>query len=429
MLDFVPSLDPSPSPIFAQEANMRSFLWSQILTYLVCVCPGAPAYRLILLGFWIGTSYARPAPALLAAVWQISTLYPEASLSMWPDFLQGHPANLLCDGRFWFICSSPLPSPVTTFLLGTKLGCGAAFLRTWVERFCLDWHPLWGNLAFSLLMGGTPDGRLKSLYRNLGFLHVLVISGSQFSLLSKWLRHLCRLPINLVYALALIDWRLFRPLVFCADCVTLLGLLVYLLACGASPPCQRAFLEQLYQFFKKWLWPPPVRPALFLGGRGSSGPWIFQAQALLFPSQWFSLSNLLSWGAVYSLKAFGRSRNYAAQLRVSISIQLLSLAVFSRLSLASLLFDFLVSPLWDILLIVCLLGIFLPELHLQNGMILALNFFHDGLYSLDRWQGLIFGSSSLSFRPLAASWGRLAAALLFVWLLLASQAGNDPARR
>lgn len=402
---------------------MRFFLQSQILMYLFLACPGSMLYRLGLLGFWLGSSLGNPWSALFGALWQFYSLHPGPWVWTGMKFFS-LASHLDCDARFWFICNSQEGSLLLRFLSTSQLGAAAQWIREWTERLCLAWHPLWGKLAFSLIMGGRPEDSLKGLYRSLGFLHVLVISGSQFSILSKWLKNICQAPVFALYSLVLIDWRGFRALNFLADFVTLVGLTIYLLACGVSPPCQRAYIQHLYEFLQKWFWVSRVfkKPS-------STGAWVFQAQALLFPTQWFSLSTLLSWGAVYSLKFFGSTRNYFTQLRISLSIQLLSLGMFSRLSIASLLFDFFVSPVWDILLFVCLAGIFIPELHLQMGMTMALNYFHESLWKLDLWQTALFGSSTLSFRASVAWWGRLSAVLLFAWLFLSHLGKSDGLRR
>ena len=391
---------------------MRPFLQSQILIYLFLACPGSEPYRLGLLAFWIFSVIRHPLPASLGALWQFYSLHP-SSIAWGGSKLFSLADGFDCDARFWFVCNAREPSLLLRYLMASKLGEAALWVRAWTENYCLAWHPLWGNLAFSLIMGGKPDDSLKGLYRSLGFLHVLVISGSQFSLLSNWLKKLSQVPVIALYSVGLIDWRSFRPLSFLADFITLVGLSIYLLACGASPPCQRAFIQQLHAFLQKWIWPSRT-----LQKPTPTGAWVFQAQALLFPTQWFSLSTLLSWGAVYSLNFFGSTRSFFTQVRISLSIQLLSLAMFSRLSLASLLFDFFISPVWDILLFICLAGIFLPELHLQLGMTMVLNYFHEFLWKLDLWQTTLFGSSTLSFRASVAWWGRLLAALIFGWLFL-----------
>lgn len=402
---------------------MGSFLYAQILSFLILASPGPDLFRLLLILFWFWGACRSPLWALAGTLWQVQSLLPfeHWQLSL---FFESNPANLRCDPRFWFLCSSPRSSLLVNYLSQTDLGHAARELHAFVEGYCLAWHPLWGNLAMSLVMGGKPDERLKGLYKNLGFLHVLVISGSQFSLLARWLSFALRAPAVALYASSVIDWRQFRPLSLLVDILNLLLLLVYLLACGASPPCQRAFLEQGHGFYKKWLASPdPARRS------GGSALWVFTAQALLFPTEWFSLSTLLSWGAVYSLKFFAEARSFSAQLRVSISIQLLSLAIFSRLSIASLLLDFFVSPIWDILLFVCLLGIFAPALELQNGMTTALDFFHGILWQIDRWQMEVFGSSALSFKPSVSAWGRLGACLILIWLFLNYVRPAAPPRR
>ncbi|RYD94348.1 MAG: hypothetical protein EOP54_17670 [Sphingobacteriales bacterium] len=245
----------------------------------------------------------------------------------------------------------------------------------------MAWHPFWGAFAFSLIMGGQPEERLKSLYKSLGFLHVLVISGSQFTLLAAWLRTLMRWPAHILYSSLIVDWKIFRSLALIADFLSLLGLLVYLLACGASPPCQRAFLQQVLMSGRKWCGPPRYK------GKGSRAEGVlFRSQMMLFPDAWFSLSNLLSWGAVSALSMFHKTRSFTAQLKTSLGIQLLSLAIFSRLSISALLLDFFLTPFWDVLLVICLAGIFVPELSIQTTLIRVLDYFHDGLWVIEAWQ-------------------------------------------
>ncbi|MBC7660145.1 MAG: ComEC/Rec2 family competence protein [Chitinophagaceae bacterium] len=391
---------------------MRFFFMSQLLMYLILASPSAYPFRGCLVLFWLWFSIQHLPFAIFGALWQAYSL--GARLAWHPFILDSH---LRCDPHFWFVCTSDKANIFVEFLQRTTFGQMADSVRSKTFERCQSWHPVWGNLAYSLIMGGKPDDLLKSLYKNLGFMHVLVVSGSQFSLLAIWLKFICRLPATLLYAAGIIDWRKFRPLLFMAEFMSVLGLLIYLLACGASPPCQRAFLQQSSIFIRTWFLAP--RPSRAIQ---SQTPQIFGLQALLFAESWFSLSNFLSWGAVLSLRLFQKSRQLIAQLKTSLSIQLLSLAVFSRISLSALLFDFFVSPLWDLLLAVCLVSILIPEVHVRYLIAAGLDFFHGRLWALDAWQIEVFGSSALLLRPAVAWWGRITAGLIFAGLVLPTRA-------
>lgn len=387
---------------------MLSFFAAQALSYLVLVCPGSTAYRLVLVMILLGLVIKAPLLSLLAMLWQSYSLSPSLLANGLDDWIAYAPiVQLRCDQTFWFICSNPEPNFFTSYLDTTLLGSAANRLREFVEERCFDWDPIWGGLAFSMLMGGVVDGELKGLYRQLGFLHVLVISGSQFSILSRWLDYAIAKPAQFLYAMTAIDWRWYRHFKLFSDFLLATVLLIYLLACGATPPCQRAFLEHGGRIVTRWI--------------GSPETWInsatvFTLQALIFPQTWFSLSNALSWGAILCLKYFRRTKSLADQFRASIAIQLLSLSLFGRISLSALYLDFFIAPLWDFLLFISIAAILVPELGLQSLFSDALSYIHSGLTKIEQMQTLIFGGSLLSFRQNLSFGGRVAAAFTFVFI-------------
>lgn len=388
---------------------MLFFFIAQALTFLLLVCPGSMAYRLVLLVLLIRLFKRHPLHTFGAFLWQIASVSPGLFSMDFEAWTQNAPIiQLRCDKRFWFICSGPELSIFVQFFSETQLGKLAAVVRDFVEERCHSWDNVWGGLAFSMLMGGAVDSELKGLYRQLGFLHVLVISGSQFSLISRWLGYALSKPFQVFYALTIIDWRVFRNLRFLSDFVLQVALLIYLLACGATPPCQRAFLEQNCRMLTRW-------------NRSFDRPlaqWnIFSLQAFLFPESWFSLSNVLSWGAILSLKYFFLSKSLIGQLRVSLAIQLLSLALFARISLTSLYLDFFISPLWDLFLFISLAAILVPELGLQEVFSEFLRIIHEGLARIDLSQAQFFGSSLLVIRQDFSAVSRVTAAIAFVFLI------------
>ncbi len=379
---------------------MGFFFAAQFLCYLSYAGPHTAGFRGVLLVFLVLAARGNPLAALSGALWELLNL-------------GAHPA-LRCDPKFWFVCSNAQPGMILIYLTGTPIGRIAMHLQVYFEGLCLAWHPLWGRLASSLLMGGQAADDFKSLYKNLGFLHVLVISGSQFVLLSQALAWFTRLPLRGFYALRLLRWPNFRWLSLFMDLAILAALLLYLLACGTTPPCQRAFLSLAHRSYGIWLKPP--RPSQ---GRPapSSAVRVFWWQALLFPEACFSLSSLLSWGAALSLQIFRGARRWSAQLKISLLIQLLNLALFGRLSLASLCLDFFISPLWDLLLFLCLAAVLILWPPLQNAIASGLDFLHQSLLLMDRWEWQTFGSSALGFRAEIGPWGSTLALTLFaLWL-------------
>lgn len=387
---------------------MLSFFSAQALSYLILVCPGSMSYRLVLVTILLSLIIRNPFLSLLAVLWQGYSLSPSLLANGLEDWISYAPlVQLRCDQTFWFICSSSEPNLLTSYLFTTPLGSAASWLRDFVEGRCFAWDPIWGGLAFSMLMGGVVDGELKGLYRQLGFLHVLVISGSQFSILSRWLDFVIGRPSQIFYAMTLIDWRAYRHVKLFSDFVLGIALLVYLLACGATPPCQRAFLDHGGRIVTRWLRGPEA---------SLNAPTVFALQALFFPQTWLSLSNVLSWGAILCLKYFGHTKSIADQFRASMAIQLLSLSLFGRISLSSLYLDFFIAPLWDILLFVSIAAILVPELGLQGLFSESLAYIHSGLAKIEQWQTLIFGGSLLALRHNLSFGGRVAAAFSLAFI-------------
>lgn len=385
---------------------MFALACSHIITYLFWVNPGSDLSRWFLILLLLPIFLKHPLLCSLGIFWQSFSLLPSTYSYSW-DF---RPLlELRCDEKFWFVCTSNEESSFVRLLMRTRLFEGALALRAFVEARTQAWDPVWGPMAFSLLMGGEVDRDIKNLYRNLGFLHVLVVSGSQFSLLSRLVENLLIKPVSALYALTIIRWKVFRELKFLFDLGLQIFLVTYLLATGATPPCQRAFLVSFSEVLARWY----LKPAVSLKTQD-----IFLWQLLLFPASWFSLSNALSWGAVLCLKLYQEKKTFLSQLRTSSAIQCLNLAFFSRISLSALAFDFFLAPLWDFLLVAALSAIFSQNLAMGGLLSEVLNLIHDTLGKIERWQVEVLGSSSLTFHSLFEKPGRVAAVLIFVGLIL-----------
>ncbi|RZA26765.1 MAG: hypothetical protein EOP10_02560 [Proteobacteria bacterium] len=392
---------------------MLAFFLTQIVSYLILVCPGSDFYRFVLtvpLGF---LALRSPLAALAGIAWQSYSLDPSFGFQVEHSPM----VQLRCDEKFWFICENKSINPFLSLLSSLPIGEAAISLRNIVDDRCMSWNKQWGPFLFSLIMGGTAPENLKVLYRNLGFLHVLVISGSQFSLISDWLDRAISKPIQLLYASTVLDWKHFREFRLFVDILLQLTLLIYLLACGATPPCQRAFLEHSQRIYQRWLGQPESRSSSFD---------VMRVQLLIFPESFFSLSNFLSWGAITSLRALAKTRTLFAQLKTSACIQLLSLALFSRISLSALVLDFFLAPLWDYLLFAAVFVVLCPVAYIPDRLAESLDQIHQGLLQLDQWQTQIFGSASLALKDEFTHFGRVGAALIFASVIVYSMRRSKP---
>ncbi|RYZ73031.1 MAG: hypothetical protein EOP09_02405 [Proteobacteria bacterium] len=392
---------------------MLAFFLAQIMSYILLVCPGSDSYRLVLALPLCLMLLSSPLATIAGVAWQSYSLDPNFA------FHAAHSPiiQLRCDQKFWFICENKAINPIIHLFSTLPIGEAAIILRDTVHDRCLAWDKQWGPFLFSLIMGGTAPQNLKVLYRNLGFLHVLVISGSQFSLISEWLDRILSKPFQLLYASTALNWKQYRESRLLIDILLQLILLIYLLACGATPPCQRAFLEHSQRIYQRWLGQPEAR---------SSHMGVMQVQLLIFPETFFSLSNFLSWGAITSLRALAKTRTLFAQLRTSACIQLLSLALFSRISLSALVLDFFLAPLWDYLLFAAVFVVLCPQEHIPDLIAESLDQIHRGLLQLDQWQTQIFGSASLALKEEFVHSGRIGAALIFAGVIVYSMRKSKP---
>lgn len=365
---------------------MLEVIIAQFTTFLLWVNPGSDVSRLLLFVLLLILAYKKPVLTVSSFLWQSYFLLPDDFSPQWDHrpLLQ-----LRCEYPYWFICKSQEGDWFSKALMQTKLNTIALSLRDFVEFKVLQWDMVWGPMVMSLLFGGEVDRDLKLLYRNLGFLHVLVVSGSQFTLLSKLVELVISKPLNLLYALTAIKWRVFRIFKYLFDFFLQIFLIIYLLASGSTAPCQRAFLVAFTEVLGRWYFRPLFR---------FKTSHIFGLQMLLFPNSWFTLSNCLSWGAVLCLSLYNRKKTLVNQLRTSSAIQVLNLAFFGRVSISALMLDFFLAPLWDFLLIAALLAIFAQDLNLGALLSEVLNQIHSLLAKIENWQTEYLGSTALSVK-------------------------------
>ncbi len=385
---------------------MLPIVIGQLLGFLILIYKGQglflifPSFLLLLLG------QGKFRLVLIGLCWQVFSFLEFSSLSSLPKL---HLPR--CDSNFWFICVSRESPFWLELIMSSTLALQAESFRNFLESRFNSWNVEWGPLAYSMIAGGEALHETQRLYKNLGQVHVLVVSGSQFLWLSQTLNFLFHSPLNLAYTLTFIRSKAFQSLRLLCDGLVFLLLLAYLIVCGVTPPCQRAFLGKGQQLCGMWMFPPFLKVSWFQ---------LFCLQMILFPNSWFTMSNVLSWGAVLCLLAYSDDKvlSVSSIFYSSLAIQSLCLLWFNQLSVASLLFSAILAPIWVLLLFSSLLIAIFPHKIFLTFATIIFSKTHLFLEKIDLVQAGIFGSSLLKFADDFAFIGRFLAMLLFVFQIL-----------
>lgn len=317
----------------------------------------------------------------------------------------------LCSDFAWFHCQARIePEPAYQFLMATWLGSGVLSAQKWLEDLCRGWHPVWGPWALGLL-GGKMDAsnrNMSNLYRQLGLLHVLVISGSHFAYLARFVGFLGGLPVRSLYAVRALTFRSWLTLDILIQLSGLIVLTFYALMVGFSPPCQRAFIWIVLSGFVPY----------FLGPWSSTSHLLLavaSAQAFLFPLNFLSLSNVLSWSTAAVLAIFPRS-GWWPSLPRELAMSLIGLTYFGIFSPIGLLLNPLLEHAWGPVLLLAFLGA-LDLGGSRNAVNWCLDILHAGLESAAAWQQQLWGAPYLAWvQPFDLGLRSLAWLLVMLWV-------------
>lgn len=292
-----------------------------------------------------------------------------------------------CDPWLWFLCEAqPGKEKIIRYLNGGYLGQAAAILRSFVEDRCLAWDKRWGPWLLGMLAGVKASDGVEELYRQLGLLHVLVVSGSHFSVLTLILSRIFIAPWRGLYSLHLFSMNQWVALRMILESALILAALVFLLMVGAQAPCQRAFLLLFVSFCQRWT--SARSDDLYLKA--------FCLQATLFPSSFFSLSNLLSWGATACILIKTSKHDI---VKAEILIQTMSFAFFGSLSPLGGLINLLLAPIWDAVIFLALLLILWGDRRFGDVLRAATEHFHSALSLVAAWQEHIWTAPNLVAVP------------------------------
>ena len=401
----------------------RSFFFGQILMGLWLNCAdveGLPfglylaSYACIRGWDWVNLC--------LGGLWQLCWL-PEWNWRL-PLVLPHIVSHSFFNNFFWFLNDpKPAQDPLSLALQQGFLAHWAELASVWIRQRLLNWDLTWGPW-FLLFAFGLNDGKpvwFTNLYRQLGLLHVLVVSGSHFSFLGRWLQFAIEGPGRCFYA-----WRWLRfPhwlqlviferfLLSAASCF--FGILV-----GFNPPCQRAFLSLLVLIWLPLIAGPQTRPQV--------DRWVMSGQAICFPNSFFSLSNALSWSA-YALvrcqKPWPKVWQRLLLPGVEGPLIAVNLAYFGIFSPIGVLLNPCLGPIWHLLLILGLGVLIWPESILGQWLRLSLDSVHQSLLAALHWQEKHQGAAELWLTDVAKSPFRVGLWLLASWALLRLWCEENP---
>jgi len=324
----------------------------------------------------------------------------------WANYWQMSAVRGHCSDAFWFLCSvDSAAEPGRLWLESTWLGYRMGEARAALAQACLQWHPHWGPWALGLLGGQEAPGSssLVQLYKELGLVHVLVISGSHFSFLAGLLSGCFSYPVRCLYVIRLLSFRRWLTLHLLLEMFILCLITQYALLVALPPPCQRAWLAWVVGQLRTWSADreDPNQELLTVA-------WL---QALLFPLSWLSLSNALSWAAWASLVRF------SGRVERQCCISLLSLGFFAAFNPLGFVLNIALEPLWNLVLAALVASLttgwgqtLLPE---------ALDVLHQGLAWCLDLQIRLWGGVALRWDGPLAPVGRCLAVLVACGLLTA----------
>jgi competence protein ComEC len=222
-------------------------------------------------------------------------------------------------------------------------------LRSQLREIVHQQFPKQGSLIMSLLLGETQfkGEDQTNTFKRLGILHLLVVSGFHVTLVAEVLAHLLRLLTLPLSALGIIQGR--RALQLLGIQTTLLIITVwgYCMVVGFSAATQRSFFLFILSILTR---------GGFLQSTYAQRSWLsLSLQALIFPLEFASKGNVLSWAA-YLIVSAPRVREgmlrqgFIVPMLSQLTISLTVFALFGEISWAGLLANFLLGPIFSALI-------------------------------------------------------------------------------
>ncbi len=302
--------------------------------------------------------------------------------AFWQDYWTRDSEVLLCHSFFWFNCSaSPLLDPLPRFFQGGQLDLLAGRLVHHIQTIYLDWDPHWGSWFLGFALGEGLSDNWHTLYRELGLLHVLVVSGSHFSFLGMIFQGVIEGAGRILYSLRIIGLGFWMGWITAARFLVSLIMTLFALMVGFNPPCQRAWLAILFKLWLPLLGAPcPDR---------QQDRWIFCLQALLFPHSFLSLSNALSWSAfalIRVLKPWPKKWQSLLLPGIEGPMITVNLSYFGVFSPFGILLSPILQSLWNVLLGWGLLVLLWPESFLGECLLIFLEHLHTLLLAVHQFQ-------------------------------------------
>jgi competence protein ComEC len=136
-------------------------------------------------------------------------------------------------------------------------------------------------------------------FRDIGLLHVLVLSGGHLSWIMLMIHLTLRAPFQLAYIFRSIRMDLWVRVWIFSKFFALICLSLFCFLVGFTQSIQRAYLSVCVLFFCEATGFPVKRSSQILS--------VLAVQAVIFPANFLSLSMLLSWSGTLILRAFYRS--------------------------------------------------------------------------------------------------------------------------
>lgn len=225
--------------------------------------------------------------------------------------------------------------------------------------------------GFALGKGSDVDKELMATFRNVGLLHVLVLSGSHLSVIAGMLLFFLRAPFLVLYFFRVMDAQRWVYVLHISVLIAVLLLFLFCAVVGFAQSVQRAFLNFCVCHLAGMMgFAQDTRTKIKL---------TFFAQALIFPVNLLSVSLILSWTGTLILHAFYESTylksNFAIFSQLA-KIQLVffasTLVFFGQAGLLSPLANLLALPVLAILLPLDLIALTMRAAWL-NEWLIALN--------------------------------------------------------
>ena len=225
--------------------------------------------------------------------------------------------------------------------------------------------------AFVLGEQATVSTALLETFRSVGLLHLLVLSGGHLSVVATMVRVSFRLPWQIFYINGRLSATAWLKVVSISQPLTLLILLTYCAATGFSQSMQRALLCCSVNLI-----PPMLGMSQSVQGR------ILLAvalQAIFFPTNFLSLSMLMSWCGVLLLTAFVEStflKSYPRIMMDAVLVQSVffgfSLIFFGRVGVLAIPANFVFQIIFAALLPFDLIALAVPGFWF-DGYVAAIN--------------------------------------------------------